>query len=95
MNSSLENRLGYSFKDAGLLKLALSHASWGHEQNKRIPHNERLEFWATPFWNWSPVNISFEHLQICRKASSPKSDPIWLIVPRLLKWRNPWNSEMN
>jgi ribonuclease-3 len=44
MPESFLHKLGYKFRDPGLLKLALTHASWGHEQNKRIPHNERLEF---------------------------------------------------
>jgi ribonuclease-3 len=44
MIPSLEKRLEHSFQKPELLKLALTHASWGHEQNKRLPHNERLEF---------------------------------------------------
>jgi ribonuclease III len=37
-SSSLEQSLGYSFKDAGLLRQALTHRSFGST------HNERLEF---------------------------------------------------
>jgi ribonuclease-3 len=44
MAESFEKRLGHPFKNPDLLKLALTHSSWGHEQNKRLPHNERLEF---------------------------------------------------
>ena len=36
--SALAKRLGHSFKDASLLKTALTHRSYG------TPHNERLEF---------------------------------------------------
>lgn len=44
MNSSLEAKLDYHFRNPALLELALTHASWGHQQKKRLPHNERLEF---------------------------------------------------
>ncbi len=37
-------KINYTFRDPQLLKLALTHSSWGHEQKKRVPHNERLEF---------------------------------------------------
>lgn len=43
-HETLENDLGYHFRQADLLTLALTHSSWGHEQKKRLPHNERLEF---------------------------------------------------
>jgi ribonuclease-3 len=36
--ATLESRLGYRFRDAGLLDQALTHRSYGS------PHNERLEF---------------------------------------------------
>ena len=41
---NLETKLGYTFRDPKLLELALTHPSWGHEQGRRLPHNERLEF---------------------------------------------------
>ncbi len=44
MPSPFESRLGYTFQNPELLQLALTHASWAHEQKKRLPHNERLEF---------------------------------------------------
>ena len=37
-------KLGYTFKDQELLKLALTHPSVAHEQNAAIQHNQRLEF---------------------------------------------------
>lgn len=45
--NELENIIGYSFKDRKLLKLALTHSSYGHEVmiNRNVPKdNERLEF---------------------------------------------------
>lgn len=38
----LEKVLGYTFKDKDLLKLALTHCSYGAENN--VKHNQRLEF---------------------------------------------------
>lgn len=36
--------LGYRFRDAGLLKLALTHPSVCHESGSQTGHNQRLEF---------------------------------------------------
>jgi ribonuclease III len=47
MSSSLEEfqqRLGHVFADGGLLRQALTHASFGHEKRQRLPDNQRLEF---------------------------------------------------
>jgi len=42
--AELQSRLGYSFRDAELLRLALTHPSVAHEQGMAIQHNQRLEF---------------------------------------------------
>ena len=41
---TLQTRLGYSFRDANLLRLALTHPSVAHEQGAAVQHNQRLEF---------------------------------------------------
>ena len=42
---SLENELGYNFKDISLLREALQHSSYVNEQSDpTLQHNERLEF---------------------------------------------------
>ncbi len=41
---SLESRLGYNFKDIGLLKNALTHTSYSNEVRHGVTSNERLEF---------------------------------------------------
>ncbi len=41
--AALQERLGYSFSDAGLLERALTHVSAGQTVD-RVRHNERLEF---------------------------------------------------
>jgi ribonuclease-3 len=40
---SFQTALGYSFRDVGLLRLALTHPSVAHEQGAGIQHNQRLE----------------------------------------------------
>jgi ribonuclease III len=40
----LQQRLGYNFRDDGLLRLALTHPSIAHENAKDLEHNQRLEF---------------------------------------------------
>ena len=42
--ATLQARLGYTFRDENLLRLALTHPSVAHEQNHPLPHNQRLEF---------------------------------------------------
>ncbi len=40
----LQTRLGYTFRDEALLRLALTHPSVTHEQGGLVEHNQRLEF---------------------------------------------------
>jgi len=42
--ADLEAGLGYRFRDAGLLRLALTHPSLAHELGGGQQHNQRLEF---------------------------------------------------
>jgi ribonuclease III len=42
--AALGERLGYAFKDTGLLRLALTHPSVAHEQGAPLQTNQRLEF---------------------------------------------------
>ena len=43
--SQLEDEIGYYFRDRNLLRRALTHRSYAHEQpDPRPPHNEALEF---------------------------------------------------
>jgi ribonuclease-3 len=41
---ALQERLGYTFRDESLLRLALTHPSVAHEATASTPHNQRLEF---------------------------------------------------
>ena len=40
----LQRQLGYTFRDAALLRLALTHPSVAHEQGAPVQTNQRLEF---------------------------------------------------
>jgi ribonuclease-3 len=41
----LQERIGYSFRDQSLLKLALTHSSYANEhKGQHLHHNERIEF---------------------------------------------------
>jgi ribonuclease-3 len=42
--AALQTRLGYTFRDESLLRLALTHPSVAHEQGAPVQHNQRLEF---------------------------------------------------
>src|SRR6266446_681975 len=42
--AALQTRLGYTFRDESMLKLALTHPSIAHEQGMPVQHNQRLEF---------------------------------------------------
>jgi ribonuclease-3 len=42
--SEFQTRLGYAFRDEGLLRLALTHPSVAHETGTPSPNNQRLEF---------------------------------------------------
>ena len=39
-----QEKIGYNFKNEALLKQALTHSSYAHEQRKKNSDNERLEF---------------------------------------------------
>ena len=50
---TLEEKIGYSFRDRSLLENALTHSSYANEHRAAgVPSNERLEFLGTPSWGW-------------------------------------------
>jgi ribonuclease III len=61
--SELQIRLGYTFKQAGLLKQALTHRSFSAD------HNERLEFLGD-----SVLNLSVAHMLYSQLGSLPEGD---------------------
>lgn len=55
MTAALEERIGYRFRDPGLLRLALSHASLAHEEN-----NQRLEFLGDAVLGMAVAHLVYE-----------------------------------
>ncbi|WP_374354653.1 ribonuclease III [Chitinimonas sp.] len=53
-SAQLERELGYVFRDAGLLRQALTHRSFG------VPHNERLEFLGDSILNAVVARLLFD-----------------------------------
>ena len=53
---TLEERIGYQFKNKKYLRRALTHSSYSNESKEKPESNERMEFWGTPsFPWWSPI----------------------------------------
>jgi ribonuclease-3 len=42
--AAFQERVGYAFRDEGLLQLALTHPSLAHDETDPVSHNQRLEF---------------------------------------------------
>ena len=42
--NSFQTEIQYQFRDAGLLRQALTHPSVAHEKGRKVLHNQRLEF---------------------------------------------------
>lgn len=49
--ATLQNALGYSFRNAGLLEAALTHSSYSREHGDHTQNNERLEFLGDAFFD--------------------------------------------
>jgi ribonuclease-3 len=70
---ALQQDLGYTFADRGLLELALTHRSWSEEevgqQSTHLVHNERLEFLGD-----TVLNLSITHLLCDRFPETTEGD---------------------
>lgn len=62
---ALQKNLKYHFKDQGLLDLALTHRSHGHESGRPLRHNETLEFLGDAV-------LGFVVAEALRKAAAPE-----------------------
>ena len=60
MSDGFENRIGYHFHCAELLKTALCHSSYANE-NKGMTHNERLEFLGDAVLELCSSHFLFRH----------------------------------
>ncbi|MBQ8107814.1 MAG: ribonuclease III, partial [Ruminococcus sp.] len=61
--SDFQKRIGYSFKDEGLLYEALSHSSFANENKKTRHSNERLEFLGDSVLSIVVSDYIFEHFK--------------------------------
>lgn len=67
--SSLENELGYQFKNIGLLREALQHSSYVNEQrDPSLQDNERLEFLGDAVLDLVITHILMEHFPKTREG---------------------------
>ncbi len=67
--SSLENELGYEFKDIGLLREALQHSSYVNEQSDpALQDNERLEFLGDAVLDLVITHILMKHFPQTREG---------------------------
>ncbi|MBW2566846.1 MAG: ribonuclease III [Deltaproteobacteria bacterium] len=67
--SSLENELGYEFKDIGLLREALQHSSYVNEQSDpALQDNERLEFLGDAVLDLVITHILMNHFLQTREG---------------------------
>ncbi len=67
--SSLENELGYEFKDIGLLREALQHSSYVNEQHDpALQDNERLEFLGDAVLDLVITHILMNHFPQTREG---------------------------
>lgn len=64
MLSRLEELINYSFSDKGLLRQALLHRSYSHEQAQETQDNECLEFLGD-----AVLGLAVSHLIFCRYSS--------------------------
>ena len=60
MFDAFENRIGYHFQRPGLLETALTHSSYANE-NRGLPHNERLEFLGDAVLDLCSAHYLFGH----------------------------------
>lgn len=63
---ALQERLGHRFRDPGLLRIALTHASYAHEN--QVEHNERLEFLGDAVLQMATTLLLMERFPTAREG---------------------------
>ncbi|MBC8094416.1 MAG: ribonuclease III [Akkermansiaceae bacterium] len=69
----LESKLGYTFRNADLLKLALTHPSVAHEQGLNLQTNQRLEFLGDAVLQLVLTRELFERFPACDEGPLTKA----------------------
>ncbi len=71
----LEKKLGHTFRDPALLKLALSHSSYANEQHLKNPRsecNERLEFFGDSILSFLVSDYLYRHYRDVQEGDLTK-----------------------
>jgi ribonuclease-3 len=71
--AELQIRLGYSFRDENLLRLALTHPSVAHEAAAAMQHNQRLEFLGDSVLGLALTRALFEKFPAADEGDLTKS----------------------
>jgi ribonuclease-3 len=71
--AELQIRLGHSFRDEALLRLALTHPSVAHEANAALTHNQRLEFLGDSVLGLALTRALFEKFPTADEGALTKS----------------------
>ena len=66
---TLEEKIGYTFRDRTLLENALTHSSYANEHRGGLPSNERLEFLGIRSWVWWWLTTSTAPGPTCLRAT--------------------------
>lgn len=91
--TELEQKIGYQFKDKGLLKHAMSHSSYANERHMgKLKSNERLEFLGDAVLELVTSEYLSIHIQPCQKVMLQKCVPalyasrLWHSVQKRSRW---------
>jgi ribonuclease-3 len=87
--SGLERRIGYRFKDAGLLEHALTHKSRAHEDaTGGVVDNESLEFLGDAVLGFVIADLLYHEFPHFQEGRSRRRKPHWSRPPRSRRWHS-------
>lgn len=68
--ATIEDKIGYTFKNREYLMEALTHSSFANERHNKIKCNERMEFLGDAVLSIISANFCTTVFQICRRDLS-------------------------
>jgi ribonuclease-3 len=75
----LQERLGYSFRDAALLERALTHSSYAHESGPGMADNEPLEFLGDAVLSFLAAELIFRPQPLASEGTMSRTKG-WLVA---------------
>lgn len=66
--ATIEDKIGYNFKNKAYLMEALTHSSFANERHNKIKCNERMEFLGDAVLSIISANYLFIAFPICLRA---------------------------